>query len=194
VADGYPAVAAAGGAVAPALQTVARQNGLLRDVVVRMLKDIAGATQRQLGNRAGRLLCPRCLAHFYAHRADLPWQFDETYYGCRLCYQSREFIECPQGVAAVLDAAWTGTQDLRDGVLRVNWLARRALFDFTVVEIVQATDEDVERFAVQVGNDADLLRRPLYAAMRCIVNPACGLAENTLRILRSTFGSVEISA
>ena len=109
----------------------------------------------------------------------------------RLCYQSREFIDCSKGVVAVLDAAWTGAQDLRDGLLRVNWLARRALFDFTAIEIVQATDEDVERFAVQAGNDADPLRRPLFASMRCVVNPACGLSENTLRVLESVFGSVE---
>jgi hypothetical protein len=191
VMDGYPAVAAIGGTAVSSLQTISRQNSLLAGVAIRIMKDIAWITERQLGNRAGRLLCPRCLAHFYAHRADLPWQFDVTYYGCRLCYQSREFIDCSKGVVAVLDAAWTGAQDLRDGLLRVNWLARRALFDFTAVEIVQATDEDVERFAVQAGNDADPLRRPLFASMRCVVSPACGLSENTLRILENTFGRVE---
>jgi hypothetical protein len=191
VLDGYPVVAAIGGTAVSALQTISRQNGLLSGVAIRLMKDIAWLTERQLGSRAGHLLCPRCLAHFYAHRADLPWQFDETYYGCRLCYQSREFIDCPKGVVAVLDSGWTDAQDLQDGLLRVNWLARRALFDFTAVEIVQATDEDVERFAVQVGNDADPLRRPLFASMRCVVNPACGLSENTLRILENTFGRVE---
>jgi hypothetical protein len=182
VMDGYPAVAAAGGAAVRPLETISRQTGLLSGVAVRLMKDIAWITERQLGDRAGRLLCPHCLAHFYQHRAD----------GCRLCYQSREFIDCSRGVVAVLDSAWTGAQDLRDGLLQVNWLARRALFDFTMVQIVQATDEDVERFAVQAGNDADPLRRPLYAGMRCVVNPACGLSENTLRILESTFGRVEI--
>jgi hypothetical protein len=191
VMDGYPAVAAMGGAAISSLQTISRQNNLLSGVAVRVMKDIAWITERQLGSRAGHLLCPRCLAHFYAHRADLPWQFDVTYYGCRLCYQSREFIDCSKGVVAVLDAAWTGAQDWQDGLLRVNWLARRALFDFTAIEIVQATDEDVERFAVQAGNDADPLRRPLFAAMRCVVNPACGLSENTLRVLESTFGQVQ---
>ncbi len=192
VMDGYPAVAAIGGTAISSLQTIGRQNSLLAGVAIRVMKDIAWVTERQFGTRAGHLLCPHCLAHFYAHRADLPWQFDVTYYGCRLCNQTREFIDCPQGVVAVLDAAWTDAQVLRDGLLQVNWLARRALFDFTMVQIVQATDEDVERFAVQVGNDADLLRRPLFAAMRCVVNPACGLSENTLRILENTFGQVEI--
>jgi hypothetical protein len=92
---------------------------------------------------------------------------------------------------AVLDAAWQGAQTQRDGTLRVNWLARRALFDFDRVEIIRAADKDVEQFAMQVGNDTDPLRKPRYAEMRCVVNPACGLAENTLRVLKSTFGRVD---
>jgi hypothetical protein len=35
------------------------------------------------------------------------------------------------------------------------------LFDFDRVEIQQATDEEVERFAVQVGNDTDELSDPV---------------------------------
>ena len=114
LAEGYPAIVAVGGAVAPALQIIAREDSLLRNVAVRMLEDIARATQR-LSGRAEKLLCPRCLVRCYAHRADLPWQPDVTYYGCRACHQSQEFIDCPQGSVAVLDAAWRGAQDHQDG-------------------------------------------------------------------------------
>ena len=78
----------------------------------------------------------------------------------------------------------------QNSVLRVNWLSRRALFDFDEVEIIQATDEEVERFAVQVGNDTDPLRRSRYKWMRCVVRPPCRLSENTLRILGSIFAEV----
>ncbi len=192
LADRYPALVALGGAAAPALQTLARENGLLCGVAVRALKDIAVATQ-PLADQAGRLLCPRCLVHCGAHDAGLPGERDMVYYGCRACCQSREFIDCPQDMVAVLDAAWQGAQGRRGGSLHVNWLARRALFDFDRVEIVHATDEDVERFAVQVGNDTDLLRKPRYAEMSCVVRATCGLSENTLRVLESTFGRVEMS-
>lgn len=50
-----------------------------------------------------------------------------------------------------------------------------------------------ERFAVQVGNDTDPVRRPTYAQMRCLVSPECGLSENTMRILQRTFGRVEMT-
>jgi hypothetical protein len=76
-------------------------------------------------------------------------------------------------------------------VLRVNWLVRRALFDFDWVEIIQATDEDVERFAVQVGNDTDPVRELRYQQMKCTIGPECKLSENTLRILDKMFGEVE---
>ncbi len=188
--DEYLPVVAMGGEVAPALQTVAGENSLLRGVVVQMLKDIAGATQ-SLASRAGHLLCPRCLVRCHVHRANLPLQPDVTYYGCRLCRQSQKFIDCPQGVAAVLDTAWRDEQSRQDDMLRVNWLTCRALFDFDWVEIVRAADKDVEQFAIQVGNDTDPIRKPHYAQMRCVVNPRCGLSENTLRILENTFGQVQ---
>jgi hypothetical protein len=70
----------------------------------------------------------------------------------------------------------------QDGLLQVNWLARQALFDFDQIEIIRATDEDVERFTVQAGNDTDAFRRPGYALMRCLIAPDCRLSENTLRI------------
>jgi hypothetical protein len=194
--DGYPVVVAIGGAAVHPLEKIGWRSDLLllSGVAIRIMKDIAQATRRQLSDRAGQLLCPRCLVHCGAHRADLPLQPDVTYYGCRACHQSREFIDCPQDVVAVLDAAWQGAQGRRGGLLCVNWLARRVLFDFDQVEIVRAKDEDVERFAVQVGNDTDPLRKPRYATMRCVVNPACGLSENTLRVLESTFGQVETHA
>jgi hypothetical protein len=190
LADGYPAVIAMGGTIAPALQVMVKQEWFLRDVAARMLKDIAQAT-RHLGGRAGHLLCPRCLVRCYAHPVDLPWEPDVTYFGCRACHQSREFIDCPKGVVAVLNDAWRSAQTLHNGLLGVNWLKRRMLFDFDRIEIVRATDKDVEHFAMQVGNDTDPIRKPRYVQMCCVVNPACGLSENTLRILENTFGRVD---
>ena len=93
-------------------------------------------------------------------------------------------------MVAVLDAGLGGEPLPRNGTICINWLARRELFDFHSVEIVRATDEDVERFAVQAGNDTDLARRPRFKQMRCVVAPTCALSENTLRILGRIFGEV----
>ena len=190
LADRYPALVALGGTAASALQALAQENSLLCNVVVQALKDIAAATQ-PLADQADRLLCPRCLVRCGAHDADLPGERNVTYYGCRACCQSREFIPYPRELIAVLDIAWQDEQARQDDTLRVNWLTRRALFDFDRVEIVRAKDEDVERFAVQVGNDTDPIRKPRYAQMRCSLAPNCHLAENTLRVLENTFGRVE---
>jgi hypothetical protein len=64
------------------------------------------------------------------------------------------------------------------------------LFDFDQVEIIQASDEEVERFAVQVGNDTDLVREPRYREMICKIGPECRLSENTIRILEKMFGEI----
>jgi hypothetical protein len=127
----------------------------------------------------------RCAAHFIP----LPWQPDIPLYGCRICRRSWELLYCPAGIVAVLDQSWAKKYAMEADVLRVNWLEYRTMFDFDRIEIVQATDEEVERFVVQAGNDTDELRQPFYRQMRCLLG--CRLSENTLRILQNQFGQVE---
>ncbi len=75
-------------------------------------------------------------------------------------------------------------------ILLMNWLFEKELFRFSKVKIVQATDEEVERFAVQVGNDTNSKRQQRYKKMACVVS--CPLSLNTIRILEHTFGQVKI--
>jgi len=97
----------------------------------------------------------------------------------------------PRGVVAVLNANWSGSRIHRDGRLRINWLTERSLFDFDWIEIVQASDEEVERFAVQLGNDTDPVRRRRYRHLHCFIGQSCRLSENTLRILQRMVGPVK---
>jgi HEAT repeat protein len=109
---------------------------------------------------------------------------------CRACRRAAKLVFEVQQVVAVLDQKWSEEQTSAGGVVRGNWLVRRRLFDFDRVAILAAADEEVERFAIQVGNDTDEWRRKRYKRMVCAVARQCALSENTLRILRSTFGEV----
>lgn len=177
-----------GGESVSSLAQRANDRSFAQQKIARWLIDSIGYDTRQrLSDRVHHLVCPDCLTLFGAHlvlgRA--------TYYGCRTCGQSRDFFECAQGVTAVLDSDWSQPHELQAGLLRLNWLVRRELFDFDRVEIVRATDEEVERFAVQVGNDTDDFRKSRYAALRCTLAPTCVLSENTRRVLARTFGEVQ---
>jgi hypothetical protein len=137
------------------------------------------AVWKAVGPRAGELLCSACLARPEANRPV-----------CRVCGQAKRLVLGVLQVVAVLDDDWPDEWASAPGTLRVNWLKRRAVFDFDRVEIVAATDEEVERFLIQVGNDTDEWRVPRYKRMTCTVAPQCTLTENTLRILRRTLGRV----
>jgi len=187
LAEAYPAVVASGGEAVPFLKDKIA-NHHHASIATELLRAIARNTTARIGDRASQLLCPSCLARYKAHKVLLESLEYLTYYGCRICGQSRKFLE--GRVVAVLDSQMDTERVQQDGTWRVNWLTRRALFDFDEVEIVQAPDEDVERFVVQVGNDTDDFRRSRYRAMSCKIAPDCRLSENTLRILTSTFGSV----
>jgi hypothetical protein len=191
----YTLVALGGEAVAflvAFLQPLAEDTAnLSRRLAIRLLKNISLETSASLASKAPLLLCRRCLVRGYAHRIPLPWQPDFVFYGCRTCRQSRALVDWPGKIVAVLDTAWVAEQIQQGDVWYVNWLQHRALFDFDRVLIVQATDEDVERFAVQVGNDTDPFRKPRYQQIPCRVKPECRLSENTMRILDRMFGQVE---
>ncbi|MCL4302022.1 MAG: hypothetical protein KJ077_40385 [Anaerolineae bacterium] len=181
-------VALGGEAVEPLHQLAAEANPL-QQMAMWLLAQIEQETTNRLGWRSADLLCPHCLARFGPHPVNLAWGVSFTYYGCRLCRQSRQFIAWLKAVA-VLDTNSAELYQRREDELRVNWIQRRALFDFEWVEIIRAGDEAVERFAVQVGNDTDPFRKPRYQQMTCVIGPACQLSTNTLRILRRTFGEV----
>jgi hypothetical protein len=193
IADRYPVILALGGEAVPALQAIALEGDhSLQAVALQLLKDIGGQTQYRFSNRTDLLLCPQCLTRFGPHQVPLRWWQTITYYGCRTCGQSREFLQNDGPVIAILDNRPAAAQSQQQP-LRINWLARRSLFDFDQVEIIQATDEEVERFAVQIGNDTDPVRKPRYQQMFCYIAAGCNLSENSRRILRRLFDQVEIS-
>jgi hypothetical protein len=190
-ADGYVQILEMGGEAVPKLQEVIRETSPgRRNAAIQLVRGIAQETGQRLGYRFTELLCPACLSHYAAHQVTLPeWQ-TVTYYGCRQCGQSRVFW---QGQVVVrLDRDMSQKWLVQEKLIQINWLARRSLFDFDAVTIVQANDEEVERFVVQVGNDTDEQRRPRYKQMHCMVAAKAGLSENTMRILQRTFGRVEL--
>jgi len=179
-----------GEAVEPLIRSVQAHPELER-TVQRILQAIAHDTAQRFALYSDRFFCPRCLVRFHRHTVSLG-QRSFNFYGCRYCRQSREFLTVSRSVA-VLNKPMAGEYVLQDGVLRVNWLQRGELFDFDEVEIAQASDEAVERFCIQVGNDEDVVRRGRQRRMVCRVVASSGLRVDTLNKLRSVFGTVVTS-
>lgn len=187
----YPQMIKLGGESIPALQAAAQTSEVFRPVCIELVKDMAQDTTTRLKDHLAELWCPSCITRFKAIPIRLAqMDTDEVYYGCRTCGQSAEVLQLPQGVVALLDNQAAVDQIEQQGVLKVNWLSRRELFDFDRVEIVQASDEDVERFAVQVGNDTDEWRQARYQTMECIIAPNCQITANSPKVLQSIFGKV----
>jgi len=97
-----------------------------------------------------------------------------------------------KGIVVRLDIRAGKPYHLDNGRLVVRWPAVQTLFDFDTVEIRRASDEVVERFAVQVSNDTDPRRQPRYKKIACTVWKQCKLSVNTRRVLESVFGEVEL--
>lgn len=176
----------------PSLQLLAlEESGALKQTAIWLIDSICAETTARLGRTADQWVCPNCFTRCHQHQIEKVWQPDPIFYGCRYCRRSCNLLYCPAGIVAQLDSGWRSLYQQKDSTLFVNWSMLRTLFDFDEVEIVRATNEDVERFAVQIGNDTDPIRRPHYQAMSCHIDPACHLSANTVRILENTFGRVE---
>lgn len=179
-----------GEAIDPLLMLAPDAPSNLYETIIWLIESICAETTARLAQALNEWLCPDCLIRCGIHWIDRPRQPDLSFYGCRFCSRSRDLLSIPLGnVVARLETDWMDLHKQDENRLYGNWLGRRELFDFDTVEIVQATDEEVERFAVQVGNDTDSFRKPRYEEMHCIIK--CELSENTLRILESIFGQVE---
>ncbi|MDM8540461.1 hypothetical protein QUF90_05180 [Desulfococcaceae bacterium HSG9] len=189
MANTYSTLALSGGKAVPFLKEMI-ENEADKSVAAELIKDISRKTTVRLKGRLSTALCAFCYTRCKQYKT-LSESFELLpYHGCRICRQSSKILEGIVQVVAILDNRNEDEHFEQDGTLRVNWLKRRASFDFDEVEIIRAGDEDVERFAVQVGNDNDSVRRPLYKKMRCTVASDCELTENTLRVLRNMFGKV----
>jgi RNase P subunit RPR2 len=191
IADSYNQVVRVGGKAIPLLLEKRMLGGYLKEVSNQLLHDIAKETKLRLSHESNQLYCKKCLVACSLIAIPLPQQLDVHYYGCRNCGQSREFIKSDQ-VVAILDNQSQTEYLQQKNILRVNWIVRRELFDFDQIEILHVTDEEVERFAVQVGNDTDPERKPRYKSMRCKISSTCELSENTMRILARMFGEVAV--
>lgn len=191
MADAYSVLAQSGGKAVPFLKEMIA-NDHNKSIATALLKDISRKTTARFKDHISTLLCASCYTRCKPYKT-LSESFELLpYYGCRICHQSHDILEGITHAVAILDNRNPDEYFKQDGILRVNWLKHRSSFDFAETEIVRATDEEVERFAVQAGNDNDPVRRPLYQKMHCIVASECDLTENTLRVLRSIFGEVEI--
>lgn len=189
LAENYRAVVTLSSDSLPALEQIADdERNPLHHLAEQLLEEIAERSRIYLAGQALNLFCPVCLTHCGSRQMARSWWRSLTFYGCRTCGQSRTLQSGP--LVAALDQRMITEVEPGEVGLRVNWLQRRTMFDFSEVHLVNATDEEVERFAVQVGNDTDPLRQPRYRYMRCLIAPTCVLSANSRRILARTFGEV----
>jgi len=156
------------------------------------LRKISQDTHTLVKNSSTPLFCADCFTRIHSHEISLLADDNYIFYGCRECHQYENFFSESDSVVAVLNVDMRENWSQNNGSLRVNWLKHRAVFDFDKVEIIRATDEDVERFAMQVGNDTDKFRQPRYKKMGCIVMSEAKLSTNSIKILRKTFENIVI--
>ena len=186
-------VAVGGEAVVILLALAADEDYELRDIAIWILQNIERETKHRCADRAEELLCADCLVCLEEREASWGrWRSSITYCACRRCGQSRRLIEPSTQLVAVLDSTWEETREDGNDCLRLNALQAAPLIEFDRVEIIRATDRQVEGFLIALGNDSDRQRQAHYRRATCIIGPNAGLSENTVRLLERQFTQVDV--
>ncbi|OPZ85641.1 MAG: hypothetical protein BWY76_01331 [bacterium ADurb.Bin429] len=169
----------------PAMEPLAQRltDRAQRREIRRLLAAVSHDTCRRLGHDAARLLCPNCQTKCVARQAA-----GFRYYGCRTCGQSRDFLDGE--VVLMLDSLMPDARQRTPSAILVNWLRDNTLIDYDRIVIAHASEFEVERFGMLMGNDADDYRTERRKRIPVLV--ACPLEENALRVLRSIFGQVSM--
>ncbi len=171
-----------GSPLVPLLKAIAYHNGLtLQPFAEQILTKLDENTLTQ--GKALPLICTDCLAHY-----DQGNLLSQTKAHCRICHQNLRYF--PGFIVGVLDRTNDISQHQQDQTIRIGWWPDKKIIDFDRIEILNASDEDVERFVVQLSNDTDPVRRDHLPQITCQIAKDCVLSENTQKILRRTFKSV----
>jgi len=149
------------------------------------------ALEKALKPHANMLLCQSCLTQFEKKKTKLEDIGTLRLIVCRACEKASHATFNVREVVAVLDTQMAEGLVQMDDVVRVNALKRETLFDLDSVEIINASDDEIHGFCIDIGNDGDLYRRKRRKKWHCIVAGTCQPSLNTRHILEDTFRHVE---
>ncbi len=105
---------------------------------------------------------------------------------CRTCNETVHLTLVHQ-VIALLDNEMSQPVVDESDTYCVSWLHHPVAFDFDRVSIVRATDEEVMRLCMTVGNTSDPYHKHGFQSIPCEIAAGCVLNNNSLRVLARTF-------
>ena len=161
-------------------------------LALQLLQDIVSETEERLARNKTGLLCRQCFWRAESYPLAVPGRIESlglTYHRCRLCRQSGKLDEY-RHLICVLDETMSLPYTVKEGICRVNWLIHHRQFDFEGVELTQASEIEVEKFAIQIANNTEPQQKSTYWRMTCQIGPECPLSPNTMILLRRLFGKV----
>ena len=182
-------------AAAPGLLEISRDpDSPSREWAASLLESLARSRSpavAAIAERGAELVCPGCYHRTGSHELRRGGREVAEHAGCRTCGRVEGLLPTPGEIVLVLDRDATGPSEVRGGDLRVHHRSgdgarvSAGLPDADRIEIVSATDSEVEELAIRCSNSEDerWARVPVTLA-------TAGLDPNTVRILDRTFGGV----
>ena len=168
----------------PFFSRIKLENTRLGPFQIMRLTTLLKNHARKLKKERDGLLCSEHLTRFSRVQG-----LTLSYYACRICRNLNSMIQA-RHVIAVLDKEMKPLTASYGDTYLVNWLKRRDIFDFDVVEIGACSEEDITSFCIDVGNDTDPYRSRKHKHIVCHVQRGRDLPQSALRRLQVSFSKV----
>ena len=170
-----------GGEMVPLLNRVSADLALL------LITQISTSTTKKLSK--GRHLCPECCSVVQQRTASFSGHAFK-YWGCRICHNSRQIAKFKGALIGTIDP--TSSVTLATDSINYFWNYSRTEFigDLDRFEVCGGSDEDVERFLIDLSDEQDEERLRMYRKAPLILKIS-GVSDNTIRMGKEFFKRVK---
>jgi HEAT repeat protein len=135
-------------------------------------------------------LCSNCFTRFEPKYHQLSITYKIKCYVCMTCGKAGGMLFDVNEIIAVLNENMNENFIQVNGIIRMNWLKNRIMFDMDRIEIVSASDQDVKELVGIIKSDPDELRAKNRKKILCSIKENVSLEPETLEMLRSAVGIV----
>lgn len=135
-------------------------------------------------------LCSTCFTRFEPKYHQLSITNKIKCYVCMSCGKAGGMLFDVNEIIAVLNKEMEENFIQLQGVIRVNWLKNRIMFDMDRIEISSVSDQDVIELVEVIKSDSDEIRAKNRKKILCSIKENVSLEPATLEMLRSAVGIV----
>ncbi|MCA9190398.1 MAG: hypothetical protein KDB03_01495 [Planctomycetales bacterium] len=162
-------------------------NSRDQQLAIALLTQISQTTIKNLSR--GRYFCQKCVTLVQSQTVKVRNK-TFTFWGCRSCGQGHKVLKLAGPLVGVIDPLGSEKFSQDRDLYQWNYSLLGVIGDIDRFEVRSGSDEDLERFLIDLSNDHDKVRHEMYRRSPLWIQIG-SVSTNTLSMAREMFGQVK---